>query len=142
MINSDQTVAASAQARLKFVENTLTVIPNTEEKLIQALKEISALLNEYRQSLAKLIENSKRIDELTTEMTESAADINKASIAMKSDLLADQKRFEEESRATVGETEQSDRDAGRRRSAARRGLGVPAWRRHLPADDGDVQCDA
>jgi methyl-accepting chemotaxis protein len=106
VINSDQTVAASAQARLKFVENTLTVIPNTEEKLIQALKEISALLNEYRQSLAKLIENSKRIDELTTEMTESAADINKASIAMKSDLLADQKRFEEESRATVGETEQ------------------------------------
>jgi methyl-accepting chemotaxis protein len=106
VINSDQVVAASAQARLKFVENTLTVIPNTEEKLIQALKEISALLNEYRQSLAKLIENSKRIDELTTEMTESAADINKASIAMKSDLLADQKRFEEESRATVGETEQ------------------------------------
>ena len=106
VINSDQAVAASAQARLKFVENTLTVIPNTEEKLIQALKEISALLNEYRQSLAKLIENSKRIDELTTEMTESAADINKASIAMKSDLLADQKRFEEESRATVGETEQ------------------------------------
>src|SRR5438309_11061235 len=39
-------------------------------------------------------------------MTESAAAINKGSGAMKSDLLADQKRLEEESQATVGETEQ------------------------------------
>src|SRR5437870_8587940 len=38
-------------------------------------------------------------------MTESAAAINKASGAMKSDLLADQKRLEAESDATVAETE-------------------------------------
>jgi methyl-accepting chemotaxis protein len=106
VINSDQAVAASAQARLKFVENTLTVIPTTEQKIVESLKEISTLLEEYRQALAKLIENVKSIEQLTAEMTESAADINKASIAMKSDLLADQKRLEEESRATVGETEQ------------------------------------
>ena len=38
-------------------------------------------------------------------MTESAAAINKGSGAMKSDLLADQKRLEAESDATIGETE-------------------------------------
>ena len=106
VINSDQAVAASAQARLKFVENTLTVIPNTEEKLIDSLKEASALLDEYRQALTKLIENSKAIDQLTVEMTESAAAIDKGTSAMKSDLLADQKRLEGESHGTIGETEQ------------------------------------
>ena len=38
-------------------------------------------------------------------MTELAAAINKGSGAMKSDLLADQKRLEAESDATIGETE-------------------------------------
>ncbi len=106
VINSDQAVAASALARLKFVENTLTVIPNTEEKLVESLKESSALLDEYRQALTKLIENAKAIDQLTVEMTESAAAIDKGTGAMKSDLLADQKRLEDESHRTIGETEQ------------------------------------
>src|SRR5258707_6566717 len=39
-------------------------------------------------------------------MTESAAAINNGSGAMKSDLLADQKRLEAESQTTIGETEQ------------------------------------
>ena len=37
------------------------------------------MLEEYRQSLAKLIDNAKEIEELTLEMTESAAAINKGS---------------------------------------------------------------
>ena len=106
VVNSDKTVAASALARLKFVENTMKAVPSDNEKVRQGLKEISGLLEEYRKSLTKLIENSKEIDELTLEMTESAAAINKLSAAMKSDLLADQKRLEEESDATIGETEQ------------------------------------
>jgi methyl-accepting chemotaxis protein len=105
VINSDQAVAASAQARLKFVENTLTVIPNTEEKLLQTLKEISALLEEYQQALAKLIDNAKEIDELAVEMAESTTEILKGSTAMKVDLLSDQQRLDAESSATIGETE-------------------------------------
>jgi methyl-accepting chemotaxis protein len=105
VVNSDKTVAASAVARLKFVENSLLAISSKDEKIMQGLKEVSALLDEYKQALAKLIENSKEIDELTIEMTESAAAINQGSSAMKSDLLADQKRLESESDSTVGETE-------------------------------------
>ena len=106
VVNSDKTVAASALARLKFVENSLKAISSNDEKIQQGIKEIAGLLEEYRQALTKLIENSKEIDELTLEMTESAAAINKGSGAMKSDLLADQKRLEAESDATIGETEQ------------------------------------
>ncbi len=105
VINSDQTIAASAVARLKFVENSLRAMSSTDEKIVQGLKEAAALLEEYRQALTKLIANSKSIDELVTEMTESAAAIAQGSGAMKADLLSDQQRLESESDATIGATE-------------------------------------
>jgi methyl-accepting chemotaxis protein len=105
VINSDQTVAASALARLKFVENALQAISSKEERIRQGMKEAAALLEEYRQALAKLIENSKSISELVAEMNESAATIVKGADAMKANLLSDQQRLESESDATIGETE-------------------------------------
>ena len=105
VINSDQTVATSALARLKFVENSLRAISSTDEKIGQGVKEVSALLDEYRKSLSKLVENSKSIDELTTEMAESAAAIMQGSGAMKAALLSDQQRLESESDASISETE-------------------------------------
>jgi methyl-accepting chemotaxis protein len=105
VINSDQTVAASALARLKFVENSLRAISSTDEKIVQSVKEVSALLDEYRKSLGKLVENSKSIDELTAEMAESATAIMQGSGAMKVALLSDQQRLESESDASIGETE-------------------------------------
>jgi methyl-accepting chemotaxis protein len=105
VINSDKTVATGALARLKFVENSLKAISSTDEKITQSLKELAAMLDEYREALTRLIENSKSIDELTLEMTESAAAINQGAGVMKSALLADQKRLESESDAAIGETE-------------------------------------
>jgi methyl-accepting chemotaxis protein len=105
VINSDMTVATSALARLKFVENSLKAISSTDEKIVQGLTEVSALLDEYRQTLSKLIANAKEIGELTTEMAESADAIMKGSNAMKADLLSDQQRLESESNSTIGETE-------------------------------------
>ena len=104
VVNSDKALAASALARLKFVENSLKAISSSNEKILEGIKEASGMLEEYRQSLAKLIDNSKQIDELTLEMTESATAIDKGSAAMKSDLLAEQKRLEAESDATIGQT--------------------------------------
>ena len=105
VINSDQTVATSALARLKFVENSMRAISSQNEKIVQGLKEAAGLLEEYRQALAKLVENAKSIDELVTEMNESAAAIVKGAGVMKADLLSDQQRLEAESDATIGETE-------------------------------------
>jgi HAMP domain-containing protein/CHASE3 domain sensor protein len=103
--NSDQAVAVSAVARLKFVENSLQAISSGNEKIVQALKEVAAQLDEYRQALSRLIENSKSIDELTGEMADSATAIMQGADAMKADLLSDQQRLESESDATIGETE-------------------------------------
>jgi methyl-accepting chemotaxis protein len=105
VINSDQTVAVSALARLKFVENSLHAISSTDEKILRGLKEAAALLEEYRQALSKLIGNAKEVDELVTEMADSAAAIVQGASVMKTDLLSDQRRLESESDTTVGETE-------------------------------------
>src|SRR6202011_1746290 len=76
-----------------------------DEKIVQGLKEAAGLLEEYRQALTKLIENSKSIDELVTQMADSAAAIVQGASAMKADLLSDQQRLESESDAIAGETE-------------------------------------
>ncbi|MGA7998040.1 MAG: HAMP domain-containing methyl-accepting chemotaxis protein [Bradyrhizobium sp.] len=105
VINSDQTVANSALARLKFVENSMRTIPSKDEKIAQGLKEAGGLLEEYRQALTRLVENAKSIDKLVAEMNESAGAIVKGAGALKTDLSSDQKRLEAESDATIGDTE-------------------------------------
>ena len=105
VINSDQVIATGAMARLKFVENSLHAIASKDEKIVQGLKEAGALLEEYRQALTRLIENAKEIDGLVAEMADSAGEIVKLASAMKADLLSDQQRLEQESDATIGETE-------------------------------------
>jgi methyl-accepting chemotaxis protein len=105
IVNSDQSVAASAVARLKFVDTALQAIPTDEERVAQAVKEASGQLEEYRDALTKLIDNAKEVDELSIEMADSTVAIMKASNAMKADLLADQQRLDSESGATIGETQ-------------------------------------
>jgi methyl-accepting chemotaxis protein len=105
VVNADKTVATSAMARLKFVENSLGAISSKEERIQQGLKEVAGLLGEYRTALGKLIENSKSIDELIAKMTESAVTIGQVSDAMKADLLSDQQRLEAQSDATIAATE-------------------------------------
>jgi len=105
VVNSDKTIAASALARLKFVDNSFGSILSSNEKIVEGLKEATALLGEYKQALGKLIENSKSIQELTVEMSDSAAAIVKAASIMKVGLVSDQGRLELESKSIIGETE-------------------------------------
>ncbi|HSY56611.1 MAG TPA: HAMP domain-containing protein, partial [Bradyrhizobium sp.] len=105
IVNSDQSVAASALARLKFVETALDAIPTGEEKVTQSVTDAKVQLEEYHKALTKLVDHAKEIDELSIEMADSTVAIMKASNAMKADLLADQQRFDSESVATISETE-------------------------------------
>jgi methyl-accepting chemotaxis protein len=105
VVNSDQSVAASAIARLKFVETALQAIPSAGERIAEGVKEASAQLEEYRQALTRLIDNAKEIDELSLEMADSTTAIRKASDSMKADLLSDQQRLDTESRDVIGATE-------------------------------------
>ena len=105
VVNSDRTVAASALARLKFVDNALGAILSSNEKIIEGLKESAALLTEYKQALTKLIENSKSIGEQSARMTESATAIMQGASSLKADLVSDQQKIESGTTALIGETE-------------------------------------
>ena len=106
VVNADQSVANSALARLKFVENSLHAVATTDkEKITAGLKEAKELLTAYRGALAKLVENAKTVDELVTEMSGSAGAIMQGAGDMKADLVSDQQRLEADSNAIVGQTE-------------------------------------
>jgi methyl-accepting chemotaxis protein len=105
VVSWDQTVASSALARLKFVENSLHAINSTDDKVVAGLKEARGQLADYSAALTKLVENARTIDELATQMSGSAGAIMQGASAMKADLVAEQQRFEAQSDAMVGETE-------------------------------------
>jgi methyl-accepting chemotaxis protein len=104
-LNFDAAVGNSAMARFKFIDIAVHAISADDERVAPKLKEIAGLLDEYRQAFAKLIENAKSISDLGAEMAESATAITQGSKVMKADLLADQQRLEQESDATVNDTE-------------------------------------
>ncbi len=103
--NSDLSVANTALARLKFLENALQAVSTTDDKIGAGLKDVGAQLASYGKGLSKLIENSKSIEELTAEMSDSATAIMQGSTVMKADLLSDQQRLEAESDAAIRQTE-------------------------------------
>ena len=105
VLNSDITVANSAVARLKFVANAVNAIPTDNEKVAGPVKDIKALLASYQDAFGKLIENAKSVASLVNEMGESATAITQLADAMKADLLADQKRLDQESKGAITETE-------------------------------------
>ena len=104
-LNFDKTVGDSATARFKFVDIAVRAISADDDKVGPKLAEIVSLLEEYRQSFAKLIENARTIDGLVAQMVQSGAAITQGSKVMKADLLSDQQRLESESNATVSDTE-------------------------------------
>jgi methyl-accepting chemotaxis protein len=105
VVSGDTAAATSTSSRLSFLENGFKNIPATNEKIEPVVKEMMALLKTYRESFAKLVENKKLITELTEEMGDSAEVIMKGAAAMKAALVADQTRFEQESNATISDTE-------------------------------------
>ncbi len=105
VVNSDMTVATSALARLKFVEHSLKAIESRQGKIEQVLKDIAGQFADYKSALAKLIENSKSIEGLIGEMTESATAIVQGATTMKAALVSEQRKLESESDAAVSETE-------------------------------------
>ena len=106
VLNSDRSVASSALARLKFVENSLSNVYSMDDKIVAGLKDAKALLVAYRQALEKLVANAKAVDELVTEMSGSAGAIMQGAAAMKADLISEQQRLEADAETSIRQTEQ------------------------------------
>ncbi|MDB5565612.1 MAG: methyl-accepting chemotaxis sensory transducer, partial [Tardiphaga sp.] len=102
---ADEKTANAAFARAKFLENSFATIYANNESITQKVKQISDEVKAYRQAFSKYVDNTKAIDALFQEMSETAAAITKLSSAMKADLLSDQQRLENESDTTIHEIE-------------------------------------
>ena len=105
VVSGDPSAATSAASRLSFLENGFKNIPASHDKTAPVVTEMNALLKTYREAFARLVENRKKISELTAEMGYSAEEIMKGATAMKTGLVSDQARFERESNATIADIE-------------------------------------
>jgi methyl-accepting chemotaxis protein len=105
MVDFNRVGVASAMSRIKVVENSLHSISTPDEKIIANIKQVLSMLADYQNAFGKLVENANAIDKLLAAMTESAAAITEGSKVMKADLVSDQQRLENQSDATVSDTE-------------------------------------
>ena len=106
VLNADQQVASNALARLDFVETAFGAVYSMDDKIVAGLKEAKTFLSNYRKALKQLVENSKTVADLVTQMSGSAGAINQGASDMKADLVAEQQRLEAGSNDIVGQTEQ------------------------------------
>jgi len=105
VINSNQTVANSALARLQFVEAAFGAAYSMDDNIVAGLKEAKGFLEAYRDALKQLVENTKTVADLVTQMSGSAGAISQGASDMKADLVAEQQRLEADSREIIGQTE-------------------------------------
>lgn len=102
---AEEKTSNAATARIKFLQNSFATIYANDDKINGKVKEIVAETKLYADAFVKFIENTKKVDGLVQEMSETAGAITQLSSAMKSDLLADQQRIEAESDITIRDTE-------------------------------------
>lgn len=98
-------VAASASARLKFLEAGITAISSNDEGIKSRTHEAITDLGEFGQGFASLVAKADEISKLGARMTEVAGSITQLSNTMKDDLLADQKRIENQTAAITSNTQ-------------------------------------
>ena len=105
MAMADATTANSASARIKFLQDTVAAVYANHDGIMKKAKEIAADVKVYQDGFTAYVENTRKIDGLAKEMTSIAATIVSLSAALKADMLADQQRLENESDATIHQTE-------------------------------------
>ena len=102
----DGTTAASATARLKFLGGAFAAIPVKSNAVLERkLAEATADLGEYSDSFATLVAEADLIDQLGAQMMDTATFIAKLSDSLKQDLIAEQRRIEQETRVMTEQTQ-------------------------------------
>ncbi|MDH2406640.1 methyl-accepting chemotaxis protein [Bradyrhizobium sp. SSUT18] len=105
IVQPEQTSFASTSIRIGLVKSGLAALLTDEKLLLPKIKEIGALIDDYQNAVANLIENTKAIRNLVAAMNESADAIVKDAKSMKDDVVEDQKRVSLATTSTVNGTE-------------------------------------
>lgn len=105
LVESNRTAGTGAVFQLKLMQTSLQAIQTSDEKVAAGIKAMLEMVADYRKSLDKLLENTKRVDGLFREISRIGVTISESSASMKSDLLSEQSRLEAGSTAIIKETE-------------------------------------
>lgn len=100
----DKAVAASANARMQMLKNSLGSLASEDEKLKPKIMEVAEQLGTYQTEFAKYVENTAKVDALSAKMNDAAAAITQEAKAIKDSLLAQQQRLAKESAAAAHST--------------------------------------
>ena len=102
----DMSIANGALARITFIQKTFAGFTATNDSLKTKMSDIAAMLEAYRASFAKLIDNSKAIAVLVADMNRFASGMIENSKAMKNAVVAEQETIDRDARDNASRTEQ------------------------------------
>jgi methyl-accepting chemotaxis protein len=105
VINGDRSVATTAFARLRLVENIIVGMQPSDKSLAAGLQEARDFLVTYRRAVEKLVKNLNDVEGLTAQMNGSAGAMMQSAAEMKAALVSDQGRFEASSNTLIAQTE-------------------------------------
>ena len=105
----DMALAGGALARITFIQKTFSGLQSDNDALKAKMTEISTMLGSYRDSFAKLIENSKVVAGLVADMNTFANSMISSSKDMKAALLTDQEQI---AKSTSEASQQTERVVG------------------------------
>lgn len=100
----DKTVAASATARLQMLKNSLGGLGAEAADMQPKVTDLIDQLSAYHTAFLKYVENTAKIDDLSTKMTQAAASITLEAKVMKDGLLNQQEKLAAESSDTAHST--------------------------------------
>ena len=102
----DASSGTSTQARIKFVQNAFKQVASGDDKLAPIIKEIAQQLEQFSDGFGVLVENTRTINTLASDLSTTAERIVGDSKVLKDDLAAAQDKSEAAADATILETKQ------------------------------------
>lgn len=102
----DASSGTSTQARIKFVQNAFKQVTSSNEKLDPVIKDIAQQLEQFSDGFGVLVENTRTINTLASDLSTTAERIIGDSKVLKDDLAAAQEKSEAAANAMITDTKQ------------------------------------
>ncbi len=100
----DPAVGTNAQARIKFVQSAFSQIKSSDPAIAAVIKDISDQLEQFSDGLSTLIDNTRTVNAMGSDMSSAAERIIGDSAMLKDDLAAAQDKYEADADAMIANT--------------------------------------
>src|SRR5581483_5254859 len=102
----DASSGTSTQARIKFVQNAFKQVTSSNDKMVPIIKDIAQQLEQFSDGFGLLVDNTRTVNTLASDLSTTAERIIGDSTVLKDDLAAAQEKSEAAANATIVDTRQ------------------------------------